>query len=47
MALVGINDNPAHPKAGVAYCWGYNTYGQLGIGTTTDKYIPTKVGGNW
>ena len=25
------------------YCWGYNLYGQLGDGSTTDRNIPTKV----
>ncbi len=26
------------------WCWGLNTYGQLGIGNTTSKKSPTKVG---
>lgn len=26
-----------------AYCWGYNSMGQLGDGTTTAKYVPTAV----
>jgi alpha-tubulin suppressor-like RCC1 family protein len=30
---------------GAAYCWGFNEYGQLGNGTTTDGTNPTVVGG--
>ena len=32
--------------AGVAYCWGYNSTGVLGNGTTDDSYVPAKVKGN-
>lgn len=27
------------------WCWGYNGYGQLGDGTSTDRYTPTQVSG--
>ena len=31
--------------ADVTWCWGLNTYGQLGDGTTTNRRAPVKVGG--
>jgi alpha-tubulin suppressor-like RCC1 family protein len=31
--------------AGVAYCWGWNFYGQLGDGTTIDHLKPFPVAG--
>ncbi|RYZ50131.1 MAG: RCC1 repeat-containing protein, partial [Proteobacteria bacterium] len=30
---------------GSVYCWGQNSDGQVGDGTTTDRYLPTKVPG--
>ena len=32
-------------SAGAAMCWGYNYYGQLGNGTTTNQSTPTLVSG--
>lgn len=28
---------------GEAYCWGFNTYGRLGVGDETDRLVPTRV----
>jgi len=32
-------------KTGAAWCWGLNSSGQLGIGSTTNRTIPTAVSG--
>jgi len=32
-------------SAGVAYCWGYNGWGQVGDGTTFDAHAPVRVVG--
>ncbi len=28
---------------GAVWCWGYNNYGQVGTGSTTDIHSPTQV----
>jgi len=41
----GVRDTCAVLAYGTVKCWGYNPYGQLGDGTTTDRYLPTPVSG--
>jgi alpha-tubulin suppressor-like RCC1 family protein len=43
----GGRTNCAIRTGGVAYCWGANTYGQIGDGTTTTRSTPTLVSGNY
>jgi hypothetical protein len=31
--------------AGLAYCWGFNQFGQIGDGSNADKLVPTPVNG--
>ena len=32
-------------NTGELYCWGYNSYGNLGDGTTTTRSSPTQIPG--
>jgi alpha-tubulin suppressor-like RCC1 family protein len=34
-------------RNGAAYCWGDNTYGELGDGTNTNRTVPTLVSGGY
>jgi len=41
----GLRHTCGLTAAGVAYCWGYNGFGQLGDGTTTDRSTSVRVAG--
>ena len=40
---LGGSHSAAITKDGSLYIWGWNSYGQLGDGTTTDRYTPIKI----
>jgi len=42
-AGAGVRHTCGVTETGEAYCWGWNEHGQLGDGTTTSHYTPTKV----
>lgn len=42
---VGLSHNCGVADDGVAYCWGWNAFGQLGDGTWPNRSTPTRVGG--
>jgi alpha-tubulin suppressor-like RCC1 family protein len=40
---LGVSHSCALTTAGSVWCWGYNFYGQLGDGTSTDRLTPAPV----
>jgi len=42
---VAVNHSCGVKDDGTLWCWGYNSYGQLGLGNNTDTNAPTQVGG--
>ena len=45
LLTAGFNHSCGLTTGGNAYCWGSNSEGQLGDGTTTDRLIPVPVTG--
>ena len=45
IATAILHHTCAMTTTGVVKCWGYNGYGQVGDGTTTNRLIPTAVNG--
>ena len=43
LVSLGYSHTCAIVENGDVYCWGRNHIGQLGVGNTTDQYLPTKV----
>jgi alpha-tubulin suppressor-like RCC1 family protein len=43
-ALAAGGDHTCAIRQGALYCWGRNTEGQLGDGTTQNRHAPTRVG---
>ncbi|MCL2825495.1 MAG: hypothetical protein FWD57_16000, partial [Polyangiaceae bacterium] len=41
----GGNHTCALKSTGAVVCWGWNKDGQLGVGTQTDRLVPTPVVG--
>jgi len=39
----GIAQTCARTKAGAVSCWGHNSAGTLGTGSTADSFVPTPM----
>ena len=44
LIVTGPKNHTCRIKYGRLYCWGYNQYGQLGIGTNANSTVPVQVG---
>lgn len=40
----GLYDVCGRQRTGTLWCWGYNNYGELGLGDTTNRSTPVRVG---
>jgi uncharacterized repeat protein (TIGR02543 family) len=47
MISAGISSSMALTSTGRVFMWGYNYYGQLGIGTTTNQSLPIDITANF
>ena len=45
LVAAGDGHTVALTEDGVLWVWGYGRFGQLGLGDTNDRLVPTRLGG--